>query len=65
MCEANAYWLHEDGREELFLSNVDLIEPCGARGLKLTSIYGEQKLFDGRIARMSLVNHKILLVQNA
>lgn len=61
MCEANAYILHDDGTEELFLGAVDLIEPNENGGLKLVSIFGEQKIIDGSIERMSLVNHKVLL----
>lgn len=59
MCEASAY-LIKDGKEELFLESVDLIEPEGDR-LKLVNIFGEQKIIKAKIKRMSLVNHKILL----
>ncbi|MCD6320410.1 MAG: CooT family nickel-binding protein [Candidatus Desulfofervidaceae bacterium] len=59
MCEASAY-LIKDGKEELFLESVDLIEPEGDK-LKLVNIFGEQKIIKAKIKRMSLVNHKILL----
>jgi predicted RNA-binding protein len=62
MCEANAYLLHEDGREELYMPEVDLIEPCAEKALRLVSIYGEQKVFQGRIKNLSLLAHKVLLV---
>jgi predicted RNA-binding protein len=63
MCEANAFYLDENGREELYLSNVDIIEPSAQGGIKLVSIYGEQKLFPGKIARMSLLQHKVVLMK--
>jgi len=62
MCEAAAYIL-KDGREELFLADVDLIEPDG-ENLRLVSIFGEQKVFKGSIHSLNLVNHKVLLVES-
>jgi predicted RNA-binding protein len=59
MCEANAYIL-KNGQEELLLSEVDIIEPEGD-GLRLVSIFGEQKLVKADIQQINLVNHKIIL----
>jgi predicted RNA-binding protein len=60
MCEANAYIL-KDGKEELFLESVDIIEPEEASAsYRLVTIYGDQKILKGRIRYMNLVNHKIL-----
>jgi len=59
MCEANAYIL-KNGQEELLLSEVDIIEPEGD-GLRLVSIFGEQKLVKAAIQQLNLVNHKIIL----
>lgn len=60
MCEANAYIL-KDGKEELFLESVDVIEPDEASAsYRLVTIYGDQKILKGRIRYMNLVNHKIL-----
>ncbi len=59
MCEANAY-LIEDGKEVLVLESVDKVEPEG-EGLKLTSIFGEQKFVAAQIAALSLVDHKVFL----
>ena len=42
MCEANAYTVDND-KETLFMEAVDTVEPDGD-GLRLTSIFGEQKL---------------------
>ncbi len=64
MCEATAYLLNKDGEEELLLADVDVIEPEGEGKVRLVSIYGEQKVLDGRIKSMSLVNHRVVLTQN-
>jgi predicted RNA-binding protein len=61
MCEATAYIL-KNGQEELFLSEVDIIEPEGD-GLRLVSIFGEQKIIRADIHRLNLVNHKIILIE--
>jgi predicted RNA-binding protein len=59
MCEANAYLL-KDGKEELILEAVDVIENQGTQ-LRVANIFGEQKVIRARIRSMSLVEHKILL----
>ncbi|MCU0559758.1 MAG: CooT family nickel-binding protein [Desulfobacterales bacterium] len=59
MCEASAYLI--DGREQrLLMENVDTIEPDGA-GLRLVSIFGEQKFVRARIRAVSLGQNKVLL----
>ena len=64
MCEANAY-LYKDGKEDLILQSVDLIEPQDEGRFLLKSIFGEQKIIKGKIKSMNLVNHKILFEENA
>lgn len=59
MCEANAY-MKKDGVDELVMESVDLVEPEND-GIKLISIFGEQKFLKARIAALSLVDHKIFL----
>ena len=59
MCEANAYLL-KDGKEELILEAVDVLENEGGQ-VRIANIFGEQKIIRGRIRSMSLVKHKILL----
>ncbi len=59
MCEANAYLL-KNGQEELILESVDLIKPEEEGGYRLVSIFGEQKVIQGKIKLMNLVEHKIL-----
>jgi predicted RNA-binding protein len=59
MCEAAAYII-KNGQEELFLEDVDLIEPDGDN-LRLVSIFGEQKVIKASILSLNLVNHKVIL----
>jgi predicted RNA-binding protein len=59
MCEANAYLLR-NGREELILEAVDVLENEGHQ-VRVANIFGEQKIVKGRIRSMSLVEHKIIL----
>lgn len=59
MCEANVYLL-KDGKEEIFLEDVDIIRPEDGK-YYLRSVFGEQKMVDAEIKSISLVNHKIVL----
>jgi predicted RNA-binding protein len=59
MCEANAYF-YKNGKEEMVLESVDIIEPEDKSGFRLISIYGDQKIIKGRLKTMNLVNHKIV-----
>jgi predicted RNA-binding protein len=61
MCEAAAYILRH-GQEELLLQDVDVIEPEGD-GLRLVNIFGEQKIIKAAIHSLSLVDHKVILVE--
>jgi len=61
MCEAAAYIL-KDGKEELLLQDVDVIEPDG-ENLRLVNIFGEQKVLKATIQSLNLVNHKVILVE--
>ena len=62
MCEANAYLLR-DGKEELVLEAVDVLENEGDQ-IRVANIFGEQKIIKGKIRSMSLVNHKIILEES-
>jgi predicted RNA-binding protein len=61
MCEAAAY-IVRNGQEELFLEDVDVIEPDGDN-LRLVSIFGEQKIIKAAIQSLNLLNHKVILVE--
>ncbi len=59
MCEANAYII-EENEEKLIMEAVDTVEP-EEDGIKLTSIFGDQKFVKARIHSLSLVDHKVFL----
>ena len=59
MCEANAYLVEADN-ETLVMEAVDRVEP-EEDGLRLISIFGEQKFLKAHIHALSLVDHKIFL----
>ena len=61
MCEANAY-LIEDNETRLIMEAVDTVEPEGD-GIKLVSIFGDQKIIKARIHSLSLVDHRVYLKQ--
>jgi predicted RNA-binding protein len=59
MCESNAYIL-KDGREELVLEGVDVLENQDGH-VKLVSMFGEEEKIKARVKTLSLVDHKIIL----
>jgi predicted RNA-binding protein len=61
MCEANAYLIQGD-EPKLIMEAVDTVQP-EADGLRLMSIFGDQKFIKARIHALSLVDHKIFLKQ--
>ncbi|MBN2810002.1 MAG: CooT family nickel-binding protein [Deltaproteobacteria bacterium] len=58
MCEVNAY-IKKNGHEVLVMEGVFVVRPEGDKVL-LENIFGEQKLVDGRIRQVSLMEHKII-----
>jgi predicted RNA-binding protein len=59
MCEANAY-LIINGKEQLIMESLDLVEPTGENEWLLVSMFGEKKTVTGRIKSMELVDHRVL-----
>jgi predicted RNA-binding protein len=59
MCEANAYLINGD-EPELLMEAVETVEPEG-EGIKLISIFGDQKFINARIHSLSLVDNKVFL----
>ena len=59
MCESNVYIL-KDGREELVLESVDVLENLEGQ-VKLVSMFGEEEKIKARVKSLSLVDHKIFL----
>lgn len=62
MCEANAY-LVKGEEKELIMEAVDTIEPEDG-GLRLISIFGDQKFIEAHIHSLALVDHHIFLKPN-
>lgn len=60
MCEASVYIL-KDGKEELFLDSVDILEPQEGGKIYLRNLAGEQKTLTARIKKIRLLEHKIIL----
>ena len=60
MCEANAYLKEKDGTQTLLMEAVDKVEP-DEKGIRLVSIFGEQKFVNGQIQALSLVDHKVFI----
>jgi len=59
MCESTVYLL-KDGKEEVVLENVDILENSEDE-VKLVDLFGEEKTIRARVKSLSLVDHKILL----
>ncbi len=59
MCEANAYLIKGE-ENELVMKAVDTVEPEG-EGLRLISIFGDQKFIKASIHSLELVDHNIFL----
>jgi len=59
MCEAAAYLL-KDGKEELLLESVDLLQSEDGQ-IMMINIFGEQRKVKAKIKALSLVDHKIVL----
>ena len=60
MCEASVY-MEKDGKEELLLDSVDVLEPQEGGKIYMRNLTGEQKTVTARIKRIRLVEHKIIL----
>ena len=60
MCEASAFLMAEDGKEDLYLKDVDIVRPEDGK-LYLRDIFGEQKVIEAEIKEINLLNHRIVL----
>ncbi len=61
MCEASAYLMQGD-ENKLIMEAVDTVEPEGD-GIKLVSIFGDQKIIKAQIHSLSLVDNKIYFIE--
>lgn len=63
MCEANAYLIKGE-ENQLVMEAVDTVEP-EKDGIRLISIFGDQKFLKARIHSLFLVDHKIFLEEQS
>lgn len=60
MCEANVYFIDNEGIERLVLESVDKVIP-GEEGILIENIYSQRKTLRAKIKEMELVEHRIIL----
>ncbi|CAN2041428.1 CooT family nickel-binding protein [Candidatus Magnetomoraceae bacterium gMMP-15] len=64
MCEANAFLIKaKDKEESLIMEAVDTVEPY-EDGIRLTSIFGDQKFLKAHVHALELVDHRVVLMEN-
>ncbi len=59
MCQSTAFVV-SNGKEEVVMRDVALVEPK-EEGIRLVDLFGEEKLVKGRIIRINLMEHKIII----
>jgi len=59
MCESAAYVLKDDKLERV-MDNVVCVDPLEGK-VYLTDLLGEQKIVDGKIKEIRLMDHKIII----
>ena len=62
MCESAAYILNKNGIERI-MDNVVSVDPFEGK-VYLTDLLGEQKIIDGEIKEIRLMDHKIIIKEN-
>ena len=63
MCESSAFVLGKDNKLEKIMENVVTVDPSEGK-VYLTDLLGEQKIVDGFIKEIRLMDHKIILEEN-
>ena len=63
MCESSAILLGKDNKLEKIMDNVVSVDPDNGK-VYLTDLLGEEKIIDGVIKQIRLMDHKIILEQN-
>ncbi len=61
MCESTAYFKTNDGLEKI-MENVVFIQP-EKNGVFIEDILGEQKLVEGYLSEIKLLDHKIIIAK--
>lgn len=60
MCESTAYLISSDGERKLMDYVVDIVPKENGR-LLLTDILGEEKVIEGMLKEIRLLEHKIVI----
>ena len=63
MCESSAFICKSNNGLEKVMENVVNIDPCDGK-IYLTDLLGEQKIIDGIIKEIRLMDHKIIIQEN-
>ena len=63
MCESSAFILGKNNELEKVMENVVTVDPYEGK-VYLTDLLGEQKIIDGFIKEIRLMDHKIILAEN-
>lgn len=63
MCESSAYFV-SNGEEEKIMDYVVELRPESDDKVFLADLLGEQKIVDGKIKEIRLIDHKILIERN-
>ncbi|TQW36609.1 CooT family nickel-binding protein [Clostridioides difficile] len=63
MCESSAFICKSNNELEKVMENVVNIDPCDGK-IYLTDLSGEQKIIDGIIKEIRLMDHKIIIQEN-
>ena len=63
MCESSAFLLGKDNKLEKIMDHVVSVDPDNGK-VYLTDLLGEEKIIDGVIKQIRLMDHKIILEQN-
>jgi predicted RNA-binding protein len=59
MCESAAYVIREEGLEKVMENVINMLPEDGK--VYLTDLLGEQKIIDGQIKEIRLMDHKIII----
>lgn len=62
MCESSAFLLGKDNNLQKVMENVVNVDPTDGK-VYLTDLLGDQKIIDGYIKEIKLMDHKIILAQ--
>lgn len=63
MCESSAFVLGKNKELTKVMENVVNVDPLDGK-VYLTDLLGEQKIVDGYIKEIKLMDHKIILAQD-